>query len=235
MSDAGPSVGVIGTGRLGTAVADHARAQGLRVVLTASRRGWRADGTPDVVVDAGGPAGHEEVRAYCGRNKAALIECVSNLDTRQWDALAELARSVPVVRAANLALGHYLQARLLREVAALPEPLRPLAGIAERHPVTKAHRPSATAQALAGLWGEVSGVAPCDVSSQRSGLPVSEHEVTWTWPAETLTLRHQVGSLEAAADGAVIAVRWAHRRPVGMFSMDAVYDDLFRHHSAESR
>lgn len=231
----GPSLGVIGTGRLGTAVAGHARAEGLCVVLTGARHGWKAEGTPDVVIDASGPGAQDEVREYCERNRTALIECVSNLDDRQWAELNALARTVSVVRAANLSLGHYLQTRLLREVAALPEALRPRASVRERHPVAKAHRPSATAVELGRTWSALSGGEPDDISSLRSGLPVSDHEVMWTWQAETLSLCHSVGSLEAAAVGAVTAARWVHRRKAGMESMDAVYDDLLHHHAAEYR
>ncbi|MFE9849876.1 dihydrodipicolinate reductase C-terminal domain-containing protein [Streptomyces sp. NPDC005576] len=229
----GPSVGVIGGGRLGNAIAGHARAEGLSVVLTGTRHGRRPTGTPDVVIDASGPGAQEEVREYCERNRTPLIECVSNLDDRQWDELHVLARTVPVVRAANLTLGHYLQTRLLREVAALPDALRPRASVRERHPVAKAHRPSATAVELGRTWSRLSGGDPDDVSSLRGGLPVSDHEVMWTWRAETLSLCHSVGSLEAAAAGAVAAARWVHGRKAGMESMDAVYEDLLHHHAAE--
>ncbi|WP_410667820.1 dihydrodipicolinate reductase C-terminal domain-containing protein [Amycolatopsis sp. cmx-4-68] len=226
MPEAAPTIGVAGLGRLGTAVLDRARRQGLRVVLRASRTGWQADAVPDVLVDASAPAAGEQVRDYCLRHGVALVECVSDLDARQWSALAELAAVVPVVRATNLTVGHYVQSRLVRCVAALPEPVRAPASVWERHPATKAHRPSATAVALGRTWTDGSGAEPSDISSQRSGLPVSEHEVLWTWQAETLALRHSVGSLAAAAAGAVTAVCWAHGRPAGMASMDAVYDDL---------
>ncbi len=235
---AGPLIGVVGLGRLGTAVADRARQQGLAVVLRATRERWQADRVPDVVVDASAPGAHERVRDYCRDTGAALVECVSDLDDGQWAALEELARQVPVVRATNLAVGHHVQRLLVRYVAALPAWCRAPAGVWERHPVTKAHRPSATAVSLAGLWHEASGAEVADISSQRGGLPVSDHEVQWTWPGETLALRHSVGSLLAAANGALHAVGWAHgqtSRPAAprMVSMNAVYDDLISHHQTQ--
>jgi 4-hydroxy-tetrahydrodipicolinate reductase len=228
MPEAAPLIGVAGLGRLGSAVLDCAQRHGLRVVLKATRTGWQADAVPDVLVDASAPTAHEQVRDYCRRNGVALVECVSDLDARQWAALDDLATVVPVVRATNLTVGHYVQNRLVRCVAALPESFRAPVSVWERHPATKAHRPSATAVSLGRTWTDGSGVEPSEISSRRSGLPVSEHEVMWTWQAETVALRHSVGSLLAAATGAVTAVCWAHGRPAGMVSMDAVYDDLIR-------
>ena len=233
-----PAIGVVGLGRLGTAVAERARHLGLPVVLRATREEWRADRKPDVLVDTSAPDAHERVVTYCRDTGTALVECVSNLTDAQWAALEDLASRVLVVRATNLAVGHHVQQLLVRYVAGLPAWCRAPAGVWERHPVTKAHRPSATAVALAGVWRETSGAEVTDISSQRGGLPVSDHEVQWTWQGETLTLRHSVGSLLAAADGALHAVRWAHGRAARTeaprtVTMTTVYDDLIQRHQAE--
>jgi 4-hydroxy-tetrahydrodipicolinate reductase len=229
MADARPSVGVVGLGRLGRAVVDACAGAGLPVALTACRRsGWRVDAVPDVIVDASGPEALTEVRDYCAANRVALVECVSNLDARQWELLACLARHVPVVRATNLAVGHYLQTALVRRAAELVArgPFAPAAGVRERHPVTKAHRPSATAVKLADCWNAVADVEVTEICAQRSGLPVSDHEVSLTWGAETLTVGHSVGSFAAAADGAVAAARWVTGRPPGVLTVHAMYDEL---------
>ncbi len=225
MADGRPSVGVIGLGRLGRAVVDACAAAGLPVVLTASRRtGWRAEGAPDVVVDASGPEVFAEVRDYCATGRAALVECVSNLSPRQQDELTELARHVPVVRATNLAIGHHLQKTLVRRAAELVTcgPFEPTASVRERHPRTKAHRPSASAVELAGAWT----TAVPEICAERAGLPVSDHDVTLSWGAETLTVSHSVGSFAAAAEGAVAAARWVTGRSPGLLTVQAMYDEL---------
>jgi 4-hydroxy-tetrahydrodipicolinate reductase len=202
---------------------------GLPVAFAASRQaGWPASRVPDVVVDASAPAAFPAVADYCAQHGCALVECVSNLDDRQLDELAVLAKAVPVVRAVNLAFGHHLQRRVVRYLSGLP--LAAVSGataaVWERHPVTKAHRPSATAVDLAREWERGSGVEVGDISSRRDGLPVSEHEVALTWPNETLAVHHHVNAMAAAAAGAVTAVRWVVGREPGLVSMADVYDDL---------
>jgi 4-hydroxy-tetrahydrodipicolinate reductase len=224
-----PRIGVVGTGRLGSAVITAAGRLGLRVEFAAGRQvGWPASRVPDVVVDASAPAAAPAVVDYCAHHGCALVECVSNLDDARLDELAVLAKAVPVVRAVNLAFGHYLQHRVVRYLAGLP--LAALsevtASVWERHPATKAHRPSATAVELARVWERGSGIEVGEVSSRRDGLPVSEHEVALTWQNETLAVRHHVDSMNAAAAGAVIAARWVAGREPGLVSMAEVYDDL---------
>jgi 4-hydroxy-tetrahydrodipicolinate reductase len=229
MPDARPSVGVVGLGRLGRAVVAACSAAGLPVVLTASRgTGWRADAVPDVLVDASGPGALTEVVAYCRNSRAALVECVSNLDAEQWETVAGLAGEVPVVRATNLAVGHHLQTELVRRAAELVAcgPFAPAASVRERHPATKAHRPSATAGKLAGSWAAVAGEEITEICAERSGLPVSDHEVILTWGGETVTVGHSVGSFAAAAEGAVAAARWVTGRPSGLHSVQRMYDEL---------
>ncbi|MFC4857360.1 dihydrodipicolinate reductase C-terminal domain-containing protein [Actinophytocola glycyrrhizae] len=229
MTDARPSIGVVGLGGLGRTVVATCAAAGLPVVLTASLgTGWRADAVPDVLVDASGPGALTEVVAYCRNSRTALVECVSNLDDDQWVTVTGLAEEVPVVRATNLALGHHLQTALVRRAAELVAsgPFAPVASIRERHPATKAHRPSATAGKLAGSWAAVSGEEVTEICVERSGLPVSDHEVVLTWGGETLTVGHAVGSFAAAAHGAVAAARWVTGRPPGLHSVQSMYDEL---------
>ena len=226
---------MVGLGKLGRGVIEACEREGGLVLLTASRAGgWRVDGVPEVIVDASGPSAHEDVVRYCRDHGTALIECVSNLAPEQLAALATLAELVPVVRATNLTLGHYLQARLLACCAATgvtagdagPDPVE--TSVHERHPAAKAHRPSATAAKLAGLWRAATGTGVVEVSSRRAGGPVSDHEVLWSWPAESLLLRHSVTRIDAAAAGALAAARWTAGRGPGPAQMDDVYDDLAR-------
>lgn len=230
-----PAIGVVGLGRLGRAVADACARAGAPAVLTAtSGGGWRLPPTgapaPEVIVDASSAAANDAVREHCLRYGAALVECVSDLREEQWQALAELAEKVPVVRATNLTVGHYAQRRLVEWLASsrLPAAFPPETAVHDRHPATKAHRPSATAAELARAWAEGDGVdaGVAEIGSLRAGPPVSDHEVLWTWPGESLLLRHSVRDLGAAASGALAAARWAAGRAPGLVTMRDVYDDL---------
>jgi len=212
------TAGVVGvTGRLGHAILKRLEHNGIRVVLTASGTdGWHGQEVPDVLVDASGPGAWEAVAGYCRRNRIPLLECVSDLDP---GAVAGLAEQVPVLHATNLALGHHVQRKLITRLAQLLGDTGE-ATVWERHPSTKAHRPSATAVLLAQEWGGRVG----EIASRRSGLAVSEHELTVTLAGETVSIRHEVGDLAAAAAGAVLAVCWLPGRSAGRYSMSAVYE-----------
>ncbi|MEU8517616.1 dihydrodipicolinate reductase C-terminal domain-containing protein [Kitasatospora sp. NPDC048722] len=223
-----PTIGIVGAGRLGSALRSLCEADGTRVTLTATRRGgWSADAVPDVLVDASAPDAHPEVLDYCATRRVPLVACVSNLTDAQWRALAELAEAVPVVRATNLAFGHYLQVRIAELTAALTTGrFEATTTVRERHPLGKAHRPSATALALADTWARAGGPAVADISDERAGLPVSEHELTHTWDGEALHVRHHVASWTVPARGALAAAAWAGTAPPGLVTMRTVFDEL---------
>ncbi|MEE1782270.1 dihydrodipicolinate reductase C-terminal domain-containing protein [Streptomyces sp. SP17BM10] len=223
-----PTIGIVGLGRLGSALRSLCEAEGTRVTLTASRRGgWSAEDVPDVLVDASAPDAHTDVLDYCATRRVPLVACVSNLTDAQGKALAELAGTVPVVRATNLAFGHYLQARIAELTAALATGrFEATTTVRERHPLGKAHRPSATALALARTWENAGGRAVADISDERAGLPVSEHELTHTWDGEALHVRHHVADWTVPARGALAAAAWARTAPPGLVTMRTVFDDL---------
>lgn len=230
-SAAPPTVGVVGLGRLGNGVVRLCAQRGRTVGLTVSRtQGWNIAAPAAVLIDASGPGALDEVLAHCRKYRAALVECVSDLGSRDWAALHDLALEVPVVRATNLSLGHHLQSTLMTGLAALrPEAVAaPEASVHERHPATKAHRPSASAVRLADRWRGATGTAVAEISSRRAGPAVSDHEVLWCWPDESLLLRHSVTGIAAAAAGALAAADWAAGRAPGLTEMDTVYDDLLR-------
>lgn len=229
MSEEVLGVGVIGLGRLGRAVVESCRAQGVATTLTATRHGgWLAESVPDVIIDASSPEAHSDVLDYCRANRTGLVACVSNLTSGQWDALEELSRSVPVVRATNLSFAHYVQLRITEQLAALAGTVLGPASttVRERHPLGKAHRPSATALALADTWERSSGRPVDDIADERAGLPVSEHELTHTWDGESLSVRHNVGSWAVPARGALAAAAWVRTATPQMATMRTVYDDL---------
>ncbi|QFZ19609.1 dihydrodipicolinate reductase C-terminal domain-containing protein [Saccharothrix syringae] len=230
-----PVVGVVGAGRLGSAVARRCEADGLAVRALDSRRPerWRLGAPPDVVVDCSAPQVTVPVLDLCEDLGVPLVECVSDADAA---VLEERARRTPVVRATNLALGNFLQHRVVDLLADLVLALEragaagavPEAAVLERHPATKAHRPSATADALGRRWEARSGRPPSDVASLRAGPPVSDHEVRLTWAGQGLVVRHEVRSLDAAATGAVALARWVVGRAPGLYPAHAAYEELVR-------
>lgn len=216
---------------MGRAIHTHAEARGHSVVRGVVRGDAPsiAEVGADVVIDASGPEALGDVVATCRSGGAALVECVSNLPDSAPDILRELALQLPVLRAENLTLGHYLQEQLLRALGrfAANGAVGGDAVVWERHPATKAHRPSATAHRLATVWGEAAGQRPGDVASIRGGSPVSDHALMLALPGASLSIEHRVMDIAAAAAGAVLAAEWLVGRRLGYHAMSDVYDSLF--------
>jgi 4-hydroxy-tetrahydrodipicolinate reductase len=214
------TLGVIGAGgRLGGRVVAAAGDGGVPVVLRGGRTGWAGD-VPAVIIDASVAAALPDVLAYCGKHGVPLLSATSGLTAADRDALAELARGLPVLRAENLSLGHHLQCRLaavLRPFAARGE-----VRIVDRHPAYKVDRPSATALALRAVLG---GAADAGIDSVRAGMPVCEHDVRLAFGEEELVVRHAVRDWAAYARNAVNAALWLARRTrPGLYGMSDFFD-----------
>ncbi|CAL9286638.1 dihydrodipicolinate reductase C-terminal domain-containing protein [Streptomyces sp. SudanB182_2057] len=231
-----PTLGIVGTGRLGRAVRDLAVSEGHPVTLLDPRQpgSWDARTAVDAVVDCSAPAAVGAAARLCRRLGVPLVECVSGLGTEERRLLDGLSAEVPVVLAPNLSLGNYLQTRALRLVAEVVTTMEragitgavPQTAVLERHPATKAHRPSTTAERLAHEWRRHTGRPAADIGSLRCGPAVSDHEVRLMWPEQSLTISHSVTSLDAAAAGAIGAAGWAVGQAPGTYTIHAVFDDL---------
>lgn len=219
------SLGVVGaSGRLGTSIVALARERGVALPVLASRRtGWTIERRPDAMVDASHRSALPEVIAYCEREAVPLVCATSQLDAEDLRSLAELARCVAVVRAANLSLGHYLQTQA---IAAIERCLTRRGDavevhIVDRHPAHKPDRPSATALRLAELCQPHHGSVV--VESLRHGLAVADHRIGWTLAGEDLVIEHRVVDRTTAARGALAAAAWCAGRGPGLSDMTDVY------------
>lgn len=231
-----PVIGIVGTGRLGGAIRRLATAEGHVVRVYDPRRpgDWHTSPAPDVLVDCSAPPVVDRVVELCRELGLPLVECVSGLADDQLERLDALGGKTAVVLATNLSLGNYLQTRALRYVADVVATMEragirgitPEAAVLERHPVTKAHRPSTTAVALAREWSGRTDSPAADIASLRSGPAVSDHEVRLVWPDQALTLTHEVRSLDAAAAGAIGVAGWAAGRAPGTYTVHEVFDDM---------
>jgi len=219
------SLGVVGaSGRLGAAIVALARDRGVALSVLASRRaGWAIERRPDVVIDASHRSALAEVIAYCKRETVPLVCATSQLDAGDLRALGELARSVAVVRAANLSFGHYLQTQALAAIERCVVRRGDVVEvrIVDRHPAHKQDRPSATALRLAELC-QPHGTAVV-VESLRHGLAVSDHQIGWTLDGEELAIDHRVVDRGAPARGALAAAAWVAGRDRGLSDIADVY------------
>ncbi|MBI4408137.1 MAG: 4-hydroxy-tetrahydrodipicolinate reductase [Gemmatimonadetes bacterium] len=176
-----------------------------------------------------------EARALAGR---ALVVGTTGLDEEVLSLLRSAAERSPVVVSANFSVGVNLLLGLVSEAAKRLPPDRYDVEILEAHHRHKADAPSGTALALGRAIAEArsaaldrlrrdgrsgrTGVRPAGevgFHAIRGGDVVGEHRVLFLGPRERLELAHQAEDRALFAEGALVAARWAARRPPGWYGM----------------
>lgn len=249
-------------GRMGRSLVEQVRQEpGLKLVAALVDAGSRVAGTPvvmpavpgglaystrlaegvqpQVLVDFTSPDGFDQALVLCRERGIALVSGTTGLDPARLRMLADAAREIAILHAANFSLGISLLTRLLREAAAaLPQwDLE----ILEAHHGRKQDAPSGTALALgeaaaaargqrleavatpprAGITGpRVAGSIGFAV--MRGGDVVGEHSAWLLAPGERIELTHRAGSRAIFARGALAAARWLAGRPAGHYQLEQV-------------
>lgn len=227
---AGMRIAIIGSsGRLGSALRAACRSAGVPVVAELGRDGLVESDRPSVVFDASSTAAFGCTVQLVQRWQASLIYCVSVLPPEHRRALGQLARQVPVLVATNLSPGHWLQLKLIGQLAGLASrcELAHSAAVYERHPRTKQDRPSASALQLAQAWLDGGRQPVSEVVGLRHGPAVSDHRLRVDLAGESLSIEHGVSDLSAAAAGGLLLAARVHELPAGLVTSDEVFDDVF--------
>ncbi len=148
------------------------------------------------------------------------------------------AKELPVFYSGNMSLGIAVLCRLAKQAAAcFPDAD---IEILEVHHNRKVDAPSGTAHMIfnalkqmrpaavevCGRSGE--GKRKADeigIASLRMGNVVGVHEVHICTPSQTLTLRHEAGSRQMLAEGAVDAARFMMGKPAGLYDMESLLEE----------
>lgn len=192
---------------------------------------------PQVVIDFSAPAGFDPVLSWCMRHGAALVGGTTGLDPDQRQALAGAALAIPVLWAANFALGVAVLARAVAEAARMLPHWQ--VEILEAHHAGKRDAPSGTALALGAAvadargqslaeqavfarhgLGEARDPAAIGFAVLRAGDIVGEHTVVLAGPGERLELGHRAGDRGIFARGALHAAHWLVGRPPGRYRFE---------------
>jgi len=213
-------------GRMGRAIAEAAEADG----------GFSVDQDHgDVIVDFSAPAA---LQASLDRAVGAgipLLIGTTGLDDLATKRIAQAAREVAVLRAANTSLGIAVLSDLVERAAAVLGEDWDIE-IVEMHHRMKADAPSGTALALGeaaarGRGGKASeeqfragtGLTrqrgAIGFASLRGGTVPGDHDVVFAGPEERVVLSHRAESRMIFARGALAAARFLHSKPAGLYSM----------------
>ena len=154
-------------------------------------------------------------------------------------AIANAARSIPIVFASNYSVGVNTLFWLTRKATAILKDYD--IEIVEMHHHHKLDAPSGTARTLAEIVCEETGMDyEADVMHGRNGLVgarpqrqigvhslrggdvVGDHTVIYATDGERIELTHKAGSRMTFAMGAVRAALWLADKPAGLYSMQDV-------------
>ena len=221
--DIGKDIGVLaGLDAIGLEVEDAA-AKGLK------RAGALIDFTAPHVSLANAQAASE--------NGVAHIIGTTGFSAADNDAIAALAKTIPIVKSGNMSLGVNLLTLLVEEAARRLSDEYDIE-IFDAHHRNKVDAPSGTALMLGkaaargrkvdfdktatGLDDGRGGArekGAIGFSVSRGGGVVGEHHVNFAGKDEVITLSHKAIDRCLFATGAVMAAKWAMDQPPGLYSM----------------
>jgi len=182
----------------------------------------------DVAIDFSNAAATRTNLAACRAARKPLLIGTTGFAAELDRALAEAARDIPLLVAANTSLGVTLLLELVRIAARALPPAFDI-NILDMHHRSKPDAPSGTALALgaAAREGGASGAAgdgahrggEVGFASVRAGDLVGEHTVLFAGPGEALSLTHRATDRGIFARGALAAALWLQSRPPGRYTM----------------
>jgi len=218
-------------GRMGKAIAE-AIEQGEGFAIDADHA--------DVLVDFSAPAALAANLDRAVSGGIPILVGTTGLDDFAERRIADAARHVAVLRAANTSLGVALLADLVERASRILGDGWDIE-VVEAHHNKKADAPSGTALHLGdaarkGRGGKASeergrsgtGLAresgAIGFSAIRGGTVAGDHDVMFLGEGERLILSHRAESRAIFAKGALAAARFLHGKPAGLYTMRDVID-----------
>lgn len=200
-----------------------------------------AEAEVDVMIDFSLPEGTMKFLPVCLQRKTPMIIGTTGLTASQQAEVADTAREIPIIQAANFSVGINV---LLKVVAMVAQALGPDYDIdvEETHHRFKKDAPSGTAIALARSicrslgkdYGEVAvlgrgGVCPrqpgeIGMHALRVGDTVGEHTVHFGNLGETVHVGHSAHTRDTFVRGALRAAEWLVGKKPGLYDMQDVLE-----------
>ena len=206
----------------------QAMGQDLGSLLNLKAIGVRVNDDANTVISAGDvlieftrpEATVDHVRLAAQLKKPAVIG-TTGLSEAQYRAIAEAAKTIPIVLSPNMSVGVNLLFELVR-TASQRLGLTYDVEVIEAHHHAKLDTPSGTAKRLAELLAaqRQQPLEHIPVHATRTGDIVGDHTVVFAGPSERLELTHRAHSRDAFALGALQAARFlAGKPPAKLYDM----------------
>jgi 4-hydroxy-tetrahydrodipicolinate reductase len=196
-----------------------------------------AAGAADVWIDFSAPGLALPNAQAAAKAGAAIVIGTTGVTAQDKDAIAQIAKTIPVVLSPNMSMGVNVMLRLVADAARALGPGYDIE-IVETHHRAKRDAPSGTALRLAEAVAEATNrdlgktaryhrqgdVGPrtneeIGMQTLRGGDVVGDHTVFFFGQGDRIEITHRASSRETFARGAVRAALWLHGRPAGLYDM----------------
>ena len=187
----------------------------------------------DIIIDFSHHSAIADVIAYAKKYGCAVVVGTTGHTADEKELIYKASEILPVFYSGNMSLGIAVLCRLAKQAAAaFPDAD---IEIVEVHHNRKVDAPSGTSHMLFNAIRQVrpTAVEACGragegkrkkdeigIASLRMGNVVGIHEVHICTPSQTLTLRHEAGSRQMLAEGAVDAAIFMEGKPTGLYTME---------------
>ena len=199
--------------------------------------GDRWTGSADVVIDFSLPEAVADIVAACVLRGVPLVVATTGLGERERQAIAEAAKTIPILQSPSMSLAVNIAMDLVGRAAGL------LAGVGDRadveiiecHHRHKEDAPSGTAlkfgsivqeqlgegRAAHGREGRPGGRPADEIGyhAVRAGDNPGEHTILFGMEGESFSVNVRATSRDCYARGALAAARFLVGRPAGLYSM----------------
>ncbi len=190
----------------------------------------------DVIIDFSVAQAVDGVLAYALDKKLPIVLCTTGLSEQQLDYVKEAAKTIPVLRSANMSLGVNTLFKLVAAAAQVLADSGYDIEIVEKHHNKKLDAPSGTALAIADAMNEAlnheymykldrsserarRGDKEIGIQAVRGGTIVGEHEVFFCGEDEVVEIKHTAYSKAIFGKGALKAAVYLAGKASGLYTM----------------
>ncbi len=153
--------------------------------------------------------------------KKAIVIGTTGLNEAEVVHIKKAAEQIPVVYAPNMSVGVNLVFRLLSDAAKILKGYS--VHITEAHHIHKKDAPSGTAKKIAQVINDQGfDIKIEDIEAIREDEIVGDHKVVFESDVDKIELFHHAKTRDIFAQGALVAAKWLHGKPAGLYSMENV-------------
>ncbi len=181
----------------------------------------------DVLIDFSARTALQEHLEFCVQNNIPMVLGVTGLSESEKKAVSHASNSIAILYSPNMSIGVNITYKVLQLVANLLKECtegdnKPDVAIHEVHHKRKKDAPSGTALRMHEIIAKSNLTQDISITSLRLGEVPGDHMTIFALPGEQLEITHKASDRSIFARGAILAAKWLHDKPAGLYDMQDV-------------